>query len=240
MILDLMVMPLYTRQGAEVEIPDLVGMTVEQAKQVADEQGFRIEEAPAKLGGRAMVGTVLEQRPLPKAMAKPGRIIRVVPAKEGASAEIPDLTGLNQRDAEISCRNIGLMIAPSGTTYDFSAIVPRGAVMRQRPEPGAPVREGQTVQVTISLGSRPNSLIVPSLIEISLHEARQLILEAGLQVGKITRKETDVFAAGTVIAQSHHAGEEVEHDTQIDLVVAVPVRDASSAESDTPPPQDAY
>ncbi|NUO19204.1 PASTA domain-containing protein [bacterium] len=237
MVTDLVIMPLYTRHGAEKPVPSFIGMTVLQAKTLAEQEGFRLVEQPAKIGGKVPQGTVLEQRPLAGSFSKPGRVIHVVPAKEGMATEIPDLTGLDQRSAEIECRNLGLLVSPSGTSYDFSAIVPRGGIVRQRPSPGSPVISGQAVQLTISLGPRPNAIVVPSLVDMSLHEARQAILEAGLKLGEVTRKQTNLFTAGTVIAQSLASGTEVEQDTELDLVVAVPESSSGQAAEETPPPE---
>ena len=237
MVTDWVIMPLYTRHGAEKPVPTFVGMTVLQAKTLAEEEGFRIVEEPAKIGGNTPEGMVLEQRPLGGSFSKPGRVIHIVPARAGTASEIPDLTGLDQRTAEVECRNLGLLVSPSGTSYDFSAIVPKGGIVRQRPTPGSPVISGQAVLLTISLGPRPNAIIVPTLIDLSLHEARQAILEAGLKLGEITRKQTNVFTAGTVIAQNLTSGSEVEQDTEVDLVVAIPETDPSETSDETPPPE---
>ncbi|MBK6910763.1 MAG: PASTA domain-containing protein [bacterium] len=239
MMMEWIIMPLYTRHGAEVAVPSLIGLTVAEARTLAEHNEFRIVEEPAKLGGKMAAGTVLEQRPLPGAMAKPGRTIHLVPAREGSASGIPDLTGLDQRTAEIECRNMGLLVSSSDYGYDFSAIVPKGGIVKQRPEPGAPVVSGQPVQLTISLGPRPSSIIVPTLVDISLHEARQAILESGLKLGNISRHETNLYVAGTVIAQSLLSGTEVEQDTEVDLVVAVPQLSADSTAAETPPPSEA-
>lgn len=237
MVIDLVIMPLYTRHGSEKLVPSFIGLSVLQAKTLAEEEGFRIVEEPAKIGGKVPEGTVLEQRPLSGVFSKPGRVIHIVPAREGMATEIPDLTGMDQRTAEIECRNLGLLVSPSGTSYDFSAIVPKGGIVRQRPLPGSPVISGQAVQLTISLGARPNSIIVPTLIDLSLHEARQALLESGLKLGEITRQETNLFTAGTVIAQHLASGTEVEQDTEVNLVVAIPQSDPSETSNESPPPE---
>lgn len=235
MVTDWVIMPLYTRHGAEKAVPEFVGMTALQAQTLAEQEGFRIVEEPAKIGGKVPEGTVLEQRPLAGSFSKPGRIIHIVPSREGLATEIPDLTGFDQRAAEIECRNLGLLVSPSGMSYDFSAIVPKGGIVRQRPQPGWPVISGQAVQLTISLGPRPNVIIVPTLVDLTLHEARQVLLESGLKLGTITRRETNIFTAGTVISQSVASGLEVEQNTELDLIVAIPETGSGDATEETPP-----
>lgn len=224
-------MPLYTRHGAEKPVPALQGMTIGEARLSAEQEGFEVVLEPAKIGGDVPEGTVLEQRPLAGAFAKPGRTIHIVPARSGTATEIPDLTGLDHRAAETECRNLGLLISPSGISYDFSAIVPKGGIVRQRPEPGSPVRGAEPVQLVISLGVRPETIIVPTLIDLSLHEARQTLIETGLRLGKVTRKETNVFTAGTVIAQSVVSGSEVAQSEVVDVVVAIPQSGPSESEA---------
>jgi len=240
MVTDWFIMPLYTRHGAEVAVPSFIGLSVAEAKVMAEHNGFRVAEEPAKLGGKVSPGTVLEQRPLAGALAKPGRIIHLVPSREGSASGIPDLTGLDLRTAEIECRNLGLLVSSTDYSYDFSAIVPKGGIVKQRPAPGSPVVSGVPVQLTISLGPRPSSIIVPTLVDLSLHEARQAILESGLKLGEVTRHETDLYVAGTVIAQSLLSGTEVEQDATVDLVVAVPkLSPDSPSDAETSPPPEA-
>jgi serine/threonine-protein kinase len=52
-------------------------------------------------------------------------------------------------------------------------------------------------------------------------DAVTALREAGLKLGKISRKETDTYPVNTVIAQSIRSGEEVARNTAVDIVVAV-------------------
>jgi serine/threonine-protein kinase len=217
------VMPLYTRQGSELAVPELMGMTIDEADSALSARGFRMILEPAKFGTRVEPGTVLEQRPLANAFSKPGRKVRVVPAKEVGSNAVPYLIGLEVRDAQVRCRNLGLICGPTEISYQFSKMTPKGLVLEQVPAEGEEIEPGGSIQLVVSLGDAPDAIRVPLLTEKSLHDARQSIIEAGLELGRVTRKETDVYVAGTVIAQSVRSGLEVERGRRIDLVVAVPI-----------------
>ena len=154
-------------------------------------------------------------------MAKPGRKIHVVPAMAAPPDAAPDVTGLELRDAQLRCRNAGLISGDADINYRFSERSPKGTVIAQDPAPGKKVGRGATVKLTVSMGPQPQNFYVPYLMEKPLAEAVTALREAGLKLGKISRKETDTYPSGTVIAQSIRSGEEVARNTAVDLVVAV-------------------
>jgi eukaryotic-like serine/threonine-protein kinase len=232
LLMDLIVMPAYTRHGSEREVPDLTGLPIDAAKAKAQKQGFEVVVEPAKISNRADPDVIIEQRPLPKLHSKPGRKIHIVPAKATGPESAPYLQGLELRDAQVRCRNVGLVCGSTEISYQFSSIIAKGSVVSQDPEEGEPIEPGSLMQLVISLGPVPNRILVPSLVEKSLHDARQALLESGLTLGQITRKETDLYTAGTIIAQSIRTGVEIGRGDPVDIVVAIPVSTTISSEDE--------
>lgn len=230
-VLDVIVMPLYTRQGSEDPVPDVVGMTTEQAADTLGGAGFLLEIGDAKMGGRVPPGTILEQKPIAGSLAKPGRTVHVVPALAIAGDFAPDLLGLEVRDAQIRCRNAGLVCGPTEVSFEFSDLIPKNYVIQQEPLPGTEVEAGSPIRLVVSLGVEPEAYIVPQLVDKNLHEARQLLTESGLALGRLHRKETLAYSAGTVIFQSVRSGTEVDRGTKVDLVVAVTKRETGIPDS---------
>lgn len=221
-VVDNILMPLYTRQGQERAVPALLGLPKQQAILRADSAGFKIVEEPAKIGGHVPVGTILEQRPFAGSLAKPGRKIRVVPAAEAPLDAAPDLIGLELRDAQLRIKSAGLLSGDSDIRYRFSERYEKGTVVSQEPRPGNPITSGNEMKLWISLGPQPAHFYVPYLMEKTLSDARGLLRDAGLRLGKIVRKSSNQYPSGTVIAQSVRSGDEVPRDTAVDVVVAVP------------------
>lgn len=221
-LVDRLIMPLYTRQGQERAVPKLVGLSRETAIQEAAAAGFTVVEQPGKLGGGQPEGTVLEQHPFAGAKSKAGRKIRVVPALPAKEDVAPELIGLQARDAQLQCRNTGLICTENDIDLAFSELVGKGFVISQQPAPGTAVTPQAVIKLVVSLGPEPRSFFVPYLMEKPLHDVRVALREAGLRLGKIVRKETDLYPTGTVIAQSIRSGQEVERGTAVDVVVAVP------------------
>ncbi len=224
-LMDLMVMPLYTRQGSERIVPDVRGLSKDAAVLALDSAGFMTIVETAKLAVRVMSDCVLEQRPLGGTLAKPGRKVHIVPALPAAPDKMPDLVGLDLRDAQLRCKNAGLVSGETEVSYGFSENTPHGRVISQRPAAGETVEAGSTVKLTVSLGRQPDRFLVPNLVDQPLSEVRVLLREAGLKLGKVVRRETALYDAGMVIAQSVKAGEEVDKGTAVDVVVAVKSRD---------------
>lgn len=236
--MDYVVMPIYTRHGTARLVPNLTLMPIQFAQQAADSAGFMVVVAHGKVSSRVREGLVLEQHPAAGSLAKPGRKIRVVPALPVASDVAPDLAGLDLRDAQLRCKNIGLVSGPTDVRYRFSSRVPKGSVIEQDPKAGKPVKPGTVVKVDVSMGPEPAHFYVPLLMDQSLHDARTALREAGLILGNIERRETSEYPAGTVISQSLPAGDMVEPGAQVDVVVAVQSRSGSAEmNEEAPAPQ---
>jgi eukaryotic-like serine/threonine-protein kinase len=219
---DSILMPLYTRQGSERAVPTLIGLDKTSAIKAAKSTGFVLIEEPGKMSANAPEGSIIEQHPFAGELSKPGRKIHVIPALPAAPGVAPDLTGLELRDAQLRCKNVGLSSTESDARFRFSERVPKGTVMGQDPSAGKPVTPGGTMKLVVSLGPMPSHFYVPYLMEKQLRDARGMLRDAGLKLGKIVKKETDQYPSGTVIAQSVKSGDEVAQDTAIDVVVAVP------------------
>ena len=234
-LFDYVIMPIYTRQGTERLVPDLVRLPAAKARSAADSAGFELVVMPGKVSSRVPQGAILEQHPFPGTLAKPGRKIRVIPALPATPDVAPDLVGLDLRDAQLRCKNVGLVCGPTEVRYRFSSRVAKDEIVEQEPAAGKPVKPGSAIKLVVSMGPEPAHFYVPTLVDQSLHDARALLREAGLKLGHIERRETTEFPAGTVIEQSIHAGEEVESATVVDVVVAVAEKAPEQAEPERQP-----
>jgi len=224
-LVDRVVMPLYTRQGHEFEVPDFVGLTLSEAKAVASAARLELVLEKEKFAQGVPQGTILEQRPRAGSLCKSGRRVRIVPAGVPPEVAMPRLVGLEVRDAQSRCASLGLICLTDDVGYAFSTTVPRERIVSQRPLPDSRVVKNDTVRLTISMGPEPAAFIVPELVGQTLHEARKRIREAGLVLGTVTQKAIPRVDAGTIVAQSIRSGTEVSKGMRVDLVVAIPERE---------------
>ena len=62
-LFDNILMPLYVQKGKSTKVPDIVGLTIDDAKQKMKEAGLDPKEAEYKNDKRYKVGTVIVQNP---------------------------------------------------------------------------------------------------------------------------------------------------------------------------------
>ena len=151
-------------KGESTLLPDLTGLSEEDALHLAEAAGFAregvgLERTP---GNGAASGTVLAQNITPFTEVPQGRArLRLTVAEGGASVAAesgtPDLTGLSLADAQVSARSAGLGVVTEATVS--TSELPVG-VVTQRPAPGAPL--GGSVAVTLNVPPpRPTADEVP-------------------------------------------------------------------------------
>jgi len=134
------------------------------------------------------------------------------PVKE---VPVPDLRGKPLTEARRLAQEAGLNLVIRQEEYNEQ--FPAGTVYLIQPEPGSSVKAGGAVQVWVSKGSR--TVEVPNVQGLSEADARQRLVEAGLQVGKVEEK-VDVAPAGTVLSQSPAPKQRVNRDAPVDLVIS--------------------
>lgn len=135
------------------------------------------------------------------------------PAKE---VPVPDLYGKPLVEARRIAKDAGLDLAVRQEEYNEQ--FPQGTIYLVEPEPGSSVKVGGTVQVWVSKGTR--TVEVPNVQGISEADARQRLVEAGLQVGKVDEKTDLTALAGTVLSQSPAPKQKVTRGAPVDLVVS--------------------
>lgn len=104
----------------------------------------------------------------------------------------------------------------------YSSDVPAGTVAVTDPAPGSAVPIGSTVTVQISQGPEPAT--VPDIEGQPLAVARDMLAEAGLNVGDTTEEFDDVIYGGNVISADPGPGTTLERGDRVDLVLSTAVR----------------
>jgi serine/threonine-protein kinase len=130
----------------------------------------------------------------------------------GSQVAVPDVTGLTVGQATSELQNAKPTLGQQ--TPKASDTVPEGSIIDQNPEAGIQVDEGRAVSVTVSTGV--DETAVPSLVGLSLDEARQALREANLVVGDTTPVPSDE-PRNTVTKVSPKEGETVPTGSKVDL-----------------------
>ena len=115
-----------------------------------------------------------------------------------AVVSVPDWIGKERTAAMSEARSLGLGFAVESERHDPGFASDR--ILSQEPAPGAVVRRGRTVRVTVSLGGE--TITVPELVRHPARQAEAEIRRAGLIPGFEARVHDADVPEGQVIDQS--------------------------------------
>lgn len=175
----------YTLHGKEVTIPQVTGMTQEEAEIVLRGSGLYLVVVDSTYSDKAPLGTVVEQTPPALSHAKPDRPVYVVMnARTKQLIPLPELHDVSYRQAEATLRSIGLRVAKveyEPSLYPDNVLDVRAGGLSLNEGTRLPEGSG----VTLVVGRRQgNSMVsVPSLLGMSLAKARSTLLKMGLTIG---------------------------------------------------------
>jgi serine/threonine-protein kinase len=218
LLFDKIIMPFYVKLGREIEMPDVLEMSLQEAQTKLTADGFRVMVSDSLFDSKHPQGTVIEQNPYPYAMVKKGRRVYLTVSIGERPLTMPNLFGVSAREAELILESHDLKL--NGKSYVFSDIYHESTVMGQSYPQGQPIKAGSRIDITISLGRMTQDRTVPNVQGKSLYEAREILKAIGLKIGQIEYKTRQDILPETVIGQSLKEGTSFESEASIDLTVS--------------------
>jgi eukaryotic-like serine/threonine-protein kinase len=210
-------MPLYVQKGETTKVPDIIGMSHEEARKKILDAGLEPKLGEYKNDKQYEVGIVIGQNPLPNTEVKFGRGVYLTISGGEEYVEVPNLRGKSIREAVFNLEQSGLVL---GTiTYEPSMEIFANTIIRQEIAPNTKVRGGNLINVTVSQGQPSDKHAVPDITSKSLSEAEKILLVGGFRIGIITHQYNVDLLPNTVVEQSPKAGELVQLGQFIDVVV---------------------
>ncbi len=218
LIFNYVVMPLYVNHYETAKVPKLTGLNLIDAKKVAEESGLDIKQADIKYDEKIPIGQILDQNPPPDVMVKSGRRVYVTICGGEQLAEVPNLKGRSLRDAKFALEQRGLKVGETvrKNTNEF----PEDHVVSQIVQPGSKVKRNTAIELIVSDGPLAGELKVPMIVGKTLDEAKKIIGESKLKVGKITYQTNNEVPAGQVVDQYPKADRSANENTTVELFVA--------------------
>ncbi|WP_425834853.1 Stk1 family PASTA domain-containing Ser/Thr kinase [Streptomyces fractus] len=134
----------------------------------------------------------------------------------GQFTKVPSVLNQTQAQAEKRLRDAGL--ETGSVTRAYSDTYKRGAVMDSDPGSGDRIRNGGTVDLTVSRGSK--TVKVPDLSGTALDTAKSDLRKRDLEPGMVTKKFSEQIAKGSVISTDPGAGETRKAGSAVALVVS--------------------
>lgn len=213
---------IWIAEAPAIRVPNLVGRPLKEAEALLRKSGFRLGQV-ASVTSKYPEGTVARQSPSANSTADRGTSINVwiaaAPVTPSNLVEVPDVVNRQLKEAEAILARSGLNLGPVTRLPSDAA---DGTVIRQSPAAGQGVNRDSRVNVWVAqAGPAPSADLVkvPDLRKRQVKEAAAILREAGLRLGNVTRRPSDV-PPGTVLSQSPSAGQGVDRDSPVDVWVA--------------------
>ncbi len=200
-----------------VIVPDLGGKDIVYTLKLLTDLGLNTKVSGFEYRADIPENHVAFQDPRPGAEVKKDRDIRIIVSKGPQTLIIPDLAGMDIREVNIILENNGLSRGRMSEIYSDGAV--RGAVVSQVPAPGRIVNRGDSIDLLVSLGTRPVRYKMPYLNGLSSEEAILILERSQLTLGQIRRIEREDLPKAVVVGQDPRAGYPVVSGSLVNLVV---------------------
>lgn len=177
----------YTRHGEGKPVPNLKGLSVENAVQLLESEGFRYQIDSVFIMDKK-AGLVLEQDPDPNTNVKDNRMIYLtIVSSQTPDVNFPDIENKTLVEAQAMLSNYGLKIGD--TTYQ--ADIARDAILGfsfagQAIRIGQKIPKGSRIDLILGDGFGASEVDLPDLIGLTLSEAMFSIKGASLTLGSTT------------------------------------------------------
>jgi eukaryotic-like serine/threonine-protein kinase len=199
----------------EVDVPRVVGLTVEDAQRRLEDAGLVARIAtPGEYDERVEAGVVLRVEPAEGTTLDEGARVLLVPSRGHAPVDVPDLVGRTVPRARTLLRDADLRLGR--ITRQFSDDLPEGQIVEQAENGQAPY--GSPVDVVVSKGPFP--VAVPRVTKMTEDEARALLADAGFEVSA-SEDHSDRVPSGVVISQDPPKGTELQPGNTVAIVVSL-------------------
>jgi serine/threonine protein kinase len=138
----------------DIQVPNLIGKTFDDAKQIADQQHFTLVESQDSAYSDTMPeNQIYQQVPLSGRTIKAEKEVTVYRSLGPRLLTVPDLTGMTQDRANRALQQANL---PLGSiTQEYNESVGAGIVMHQSPDGSSKVARNTAVNFVVSKGKQP-------------------------------------------------------------------------------------
>jgi serine/threonine protein kinase len=200
----------------EVQVPNLVGKNVEDARKQLEDLKLVLTEGGTEASDEAE-GTILKMNVDAGTMVKENSQVRVIVSGGKTKITMPDLGDYDIDTAKTILNSLGLKISSSSDQYSDS--VPKGQIISQTPAKDKDVTSDDKITVVVSKGPEVKYATVPSVIGLDTESAKSKLSNSGLKMS-IQEQETQTESEnGKVLSQSAGEGSKEVQGTTVTVVV---------------------
>jgi eukaryotic-like serine/threonine-protein kinase len=215
LIVNLVLMPSFTGQGAEVHVPEVIGLSEREAERLLAAEDLKLSKISEQWSPDVPRGFITEQDPPAGGLVKRGRRISVIVSLGAQGTSVPVLEGVTARQATMLLENAGLKVGKTARAYADD--VGKDLVIASDPPGETVVEQDAAVDLLVSLGPVPRSFVLPDLSGHDGSAAARGLRDQGIAVS--VREGRGSQKSGDVNAQEPPAGRRVAPRDSVILYV---------------------
>lgn len=199
----------------EVQIPNLVGKTEEEAKEELAKINVKYNKINEKYSSEVEAGKIISQEPgySINFKIKEKSTVNVIISKGTETTTVPKVIGMKYDDAVAALEAAKLTVEK---VEEASKTVEAGIVISQEIAANTTANAGDVVKIHVSTGI--TQVEVPSVLGKTEAEAKQILTEKKFKVEIKTTSDTSK-ENGVVVEQSVNAGKEIDEESTITITV---------------------
>lgn len=205
--------------GQNIETPNLVGKTLEEAQGVllatTDTEKITIAAGDPVFSETIPAGIIVATDPQPGSGINPSGVISASISQGPERYLVPDVAGMTPEAAAdaITAANLTL----GGRTEAFDDNVAAGQVAKTTPKIGSELKPGERVDLVISKGAKP--VEIPKVVGKPIKTVEVNLVSLGLQVAR-TNVFSETVKKNTVMSIKPKAGNIVPSGSIVEVVVS--------------------
>ena len=188
--------------GRRVPVPNIVGMSEDQAQLALEKQGLDWGTPERVYSDTVPAGSIVSCQPKAGQKVGLGQAVTATVSRGVETKTVPDVVRKTKDQATAAITAAGLTLGD--VTEEYSASVESGKVISCDPKAGKVIKHTEKVSLVVSKGKEPAT--IPDVTGMSEDEAKKVLEDAGLKKGKVSKGYSDSVAKGNVISSSPIAG----------------------------------
>lgn len=182
----------------DIEVPNTVGMTQEEAKKALEDKNLVLGEVKQESSETVEAGKVISQNPSARSKVTEGTKVNLVVSSGSNSITVPDLRNMTPAEAEQALADLKLVYREGSSKPDPE--IAAGRICAQNPAAGGKAKEGAVIVCDISTG--PETAQIPNVFGMTKSAAESSIVSAGFLVAYTEDVFDDSVRSGHVVSQN--------------------------------------